>query len=117
MRSFVPLPTNAGVWAGVKRDRPGSARARDFIDIYAIMNARRVELATRPNRELLAHIFAAKRVTLSLLRKIGEYREFHRTNYEAVVATVKAGVTLKEFDFYVDFVLDLIQQLEPLGDE
>jgi hypothetical protein len=51
------------------------------------------------------------------LRKADKYREFHRTNYNAVTATVKAGVTLKEFDFYVDFVLDLIEQLEPLGDE
>jgi hypothetical protein len=34
-----------------------------------------------------------------------------------VAATVKAGVILKEFDFYVDFVLNLIKQLEPLGDE
>jgi hypothetical protein len=101
----------------VKRGRPGSARARDFIDIHSLMSARKVDLTAERNRELLMLVFAAKRVKLSLLRKVDLYREFHRTNYEAVVATVKAGVKLKEFDFYIDFVLDLIKQLEPLGDE
>ena len=54
---------------------------------------------------------------MSLLRNVDLYREFHRTNYDAVVATVKAGVALRDFDFYVDFVIDLIKRLEPLGDE
>ncbi len=101
----------------VKRSRAGSPRARDFIDIHTLMSARKVDLTTEQNRKLLAQVFSAKRVKLSLLRKVDMYREFHRTNYDAVAATVKAGVTLKEFDFYVDFVLDLIKQLEPLGDE
>ncbi len=101
----------------VKRNRAGSPRARDFIDIQTLVNARWIVLTTRENRELLTQIFAAKRVKLSLLRKINEYREFHRTEYPAVEATVKADVTLKGFDFYFDFVIDLIKQLEPLGDE
>jgi Nucleotidyl transferase AbiEii toxin, Type IV TA system len=101
----------------VKRGRAGSSRARDFIDIHTLINARKIDLTTEQNRELLAQIFASKRVKLSLLRKVNEYREFHRNNYPAVAAAVKAGVTLKEFDFYVDFVLDLIKQLEPFGDE
>ena len=101
----------------VKRGRAGSPRARDFIDIHTLMTARQIDLTTKENRELLAQVFAAKRVRLSLLGEIGKYREFHRTNYNAVAATVKAGVILREFDFYVDFVLNLIKQLEPLGDE
>jgi Nucleotidyl transferase AbiEii toxin, Type IV TA system len=101
----------------VKRDRAGSSRARDFIDIHTIMSARNVDLTIKQNRELLAQVFASKRVKLSLLRNVDKYREFHRVSYLAVAATVKAGVMLKEFDFYIDFVLDLIKQLEPLGDE
>ena len=101
----------------VKRERSGGPRARDFIDIQTLMTARKVDLSTEQNRELLARIFASKRVKLSLLRKIDKYRKFHRTSYNAVAATVKAGVTLMEFDRYVDFVVDLIEQLEPLGDE
>jgi predicted nucleotidyltransferase component of viral defense system len=101
----------------VKRSRAGSPRARDFIDIHTLLSARNVDLTLKQNRELLAQVFTSKRVKPSLLRKVGNYREFHRTNYNAVAATVKAGVTLKDFDFYVDFVIDLIEQLEPLGDE
>jgi nucleotidyltransferase AbiEii toxin of type IV toxin-antitoxin system len=101
----------------VKRNRAGSPRARDFVDIQTLINVLKVDLTTPENRELLARVFAAKRVKLSLLRKVDQYREFHRTNYDAVVDTVKAGVTLKGFDFYVDSMLDLIEQLEPLGDE
>ena len=101
----------------VKRNRPGASRARDFIDIHSLMSARKINLTARQNRELLSQVFAAKRVSLSLLRKVEQYREFHRTSYAAVVDTVKADVTLKGFDFYVNFVLELIKQLEPLGDE
>jgi hypothetical protein len=97
--------------------RPGSARARDFVDIQMLVSRYKIDLTTAENRELLARVFAAKRVKLSLLRKVDKYREFHRTDYPAVAATVKAGVTLKDFDWYVDFVLALIRQLEPLGDE
>jgi hypothetical protein len=56
-------------------------------------------------------------VNLSLLRKIDHYREFHRIDYPAVAATVKPGVTLREFDYYVDFVVGEVRKLEPLGDE
>ena len=101
----------------VNRQRAGSARARDFIDITSLVTMMKVDLSTKENRELLGHVFAAKRVKLSLLREIDKYRDFHRTNYEAVAATTKPGITLKGFDFYVDFVLGLIRQLEPLGDE
>jgi hypothetical protein len=101
----------------VKRNRAGAARARDFIDIHTIMTAFTIDLTTGQNRELLAQIFACKRVDRVLLRSVGRYREFHRTNYDAVLDTVKPGVKLKRFDFYVDYVLDLIGHLEPLGDE
>ena len=101
----------------VKRNRSGGSRARDFIDIERVITVCDIDLATKENRALLANVFAAKRVRLSLLRNVDRYREFHRQNYDAVVATVKPGVALKEFDFYVDFVLELVKRLEPLGDE
>jgi hypothetical protein len=101
----------------VKRNRPGSARARDFIDIERVIGTCSVDPTKEENRTLLTSVFAAKRVKLSLLRNVETYREFHRQNYDAVVAAVKPGVTLKEFDYYVDFVLELIERLEPLGDE
>lgn len=101
----------------VKRTRTGAARARDFVDIHSLAIAKKVDLSTRENRDLLARVFEVKRVKLGLLRLVGNYRDFHRTNFSSVVDTVNTGVVLEEFDFYVDFVLELIRQLEPLGDE
>ena len=101
----------------VKRSRPGSPRARDFIDIERVITSCSVDLTTKENRVLLNGVFAAKRVDPTLLRNVNTYREFHRQNYPAVVASVKPGLTLKDFDFYVNFVLELIKRLEPLGDK
>jgi len=71
-------------------------------------------MASEENKELLSAVFGAKRVPLPLLGSIKDYREFHRADYPAVEATVKAGVKLREFDFYFEYVLALVQQLEPL---
>lgn len=99
----------------VHRNRTGSARARDFVDIYQLMENFKLDLATAENCLLLRNIFDAKRVPLALLNQLPEYREFHRPDFAAVKATVKAGVVLKEFDFYFDYVLRVWSRLKALG--
>ena len=98
----------------VKRNRPGAARARDFLDIHTLVTERKIDLGSQTNRELLLQVFQAKRVPLSLLGLIRDYREFHRADFPAVKATVKPGVEIREFDFYFDYVLRLVEQLKPL---
>ena len=98
----------------VKRDRPGSPRARDFVDIHALVGLFNIDVSTRSNLELVTNIFAAKRVPLSFLRQIEKHRDFHRAGFPAVEATVKAGVKLEGFDVYFDFVLGLVGKLKPL---
>jgi Nucleotidyl transferase AbiEii toxin, Type IV TA system len=101
----------------VKRtQRPGSPRARDFLDIYAVITHAHVVMTSPENRKLLAQIFEAKKVPLQLLNSIEQQREFHRSDFLAVVQTVKAGVALEEFDFYFDFVLNLAADLKAAGD-
>jgi hypothetical protein len=104
----------------VKRTgRPGSSRARDYLDIYILVTERKVDITSPNNRILLKHIFEAKRVPTKLLQLVAtsEVREFHRLNFAAVQATVKAGMKLEGFDFYADFVERLLKGLEPFGDE
>ena len=96
----------------VKRRRAGAARARDFLDIHTLVVQRDLDMTTRENRELLRHIFLAKRVPLFLLGRMGRYREFHRGDFPAVKDTVKPGVKLEDFDFYFDFVLKLVSSLK-----
>jgi len=88
-------------------------RARDFYDIHSIVSAIDMNFSEAENVELLRNIFAAKRVPLSLLKKIPEYRDFHRPDWPAVVDSV--AVRLNDFDYYYDFVIQIVQLLESLG--
>lgn len=103
----------------IKRTRKGSSRARDFFDIHSLVTTQNIDVSTDSFRDLVRSVFKAKRVPLSLLRKVGEseVREFHRIDFAAVQNTVKPGTPLEAFDFYVDFVVKLVGLLEPLGDE
>jgi predicted nucleotidyltransferase component of viral defense system len=93
--------------------RHPTARARDFYDVHTIVTQGKVKLATPENAELLRQIFAAKDVPVALLNKIVKQREFHRPDWAAVVNSVSGK--LKDFDFYFDFVLDLVRALQACG--
>jgi hypothetical protein len=77
-----------------------------------VLVERGVELSTTEHLELIRAMFAAKDVPLNLLGKIGHYREFHRADWDAVI--LAAGVELKDFDFYFDYVLEKVKALESL---
>jgi hypothetical protein len=83
----------------IKRGRPGASRARDFVDIHALVTQRGIDMSTQENSKLIFHMFGAKRVPLALLGLIGKYREFHRMDFQAVKDTVRPGVMLAEFNF------------------
>lgn len=93
------------------RSQP-SPRARDYYDIWRVVTAARLNLATAENIDLARHIFAAKKVPLALLGKVREQREIHRPDWPAVVVAV--AETLNDFDFYFDFVVEQIAALKPL---
>ena len=95
----------------VHRSRAGSPRARDFLDIHTLVSHYRLDLFSPENLELAKLIFHAKRVPLELIGKIGEFREFHRSDFRAVKDTVKPGVVVQDFDFYFDFVLELAARI------
>ncbi len=90
----------------VKRGRPGSARARDFLDIYTLISHYKLDMTTPENLQLIRLVFEAKRVPLELIGKIKEFREFHMADFRSVKDTVKPGVALRDFDFYFEFLLD-----------
>jgi predicted nucleotidyltransferase component of viral defense system len=98
----------------VKRQRAGSGRARDFLDIFVACDLLDVDF-TRPHfHEVVRRTFAAKRVPLALIGEIHQQREFHRPDFVSVQATVKPGFALKSFDEYFDFVVDKCHALEVL---
>ena len=99
------------------RSQKARPRARDFFDIFALIEGRSVDLDTVQTKDLLQGMFNAKRVSLSLLGCIDEHREFHRSDFDAVKATVKPGIDVKSFDFYVDFVVTQVARLKALWKE
>lgn len=102
----------------VKRTRPGSARARDFVDVRVLVDRFSLELVHPDNLDLLRRTFAAKKVPLNLLANLLPYRDFHRADFQAVKDSVKPGVRLEQFDFYFDYVVALGERLlKALGDK
>ena len=88
-------------------------RARDFLDVHNILIGRTIDLTERDNLALFTPIFEAKNVPLTLLFKIQTQREFHRADWDAVIAS--AAQRLEPFDHYFDFTLQLIDQLKAAG--
>lgn len=90
-------------------------RAKDFFDIYTIVEHWKtpVDLYTDENIKMLKEIFAVKKVPLSFLSNLESYREYHRDNFNAVIDTV-SGLRLESYDYYVDYVIRLLEPLEHL---
>jgi predicted nucleotidyltransferase component of viral defense system len=87
------------------------SRARDFYDIYNLTKTFTIDYASSDNIELCKNIFDAKHVPLEFIRLIPDQREFHRQSWESVINTVNQKESLKEFDFYFDFVVDIFGKL------
>jgi predicted nucleotidyltransferase component of viral defense system len=88
-------------------------RGRDFYDIHLLMEEFGIDPGKEGNKDLIKGIFEAKKVPLEWIRKIQDYREYHRENFEASLRdTVTKEEELENFDFYFDFVLDSFEKLE-----
>jgi predicted nucleotidyltransferase component of viral defense system len=92
--------------------RNRSPRARDFYDIYVVLNQGKVDWASEQCLELARDIFAAKTVPLKLIELVPQYREFHRQDWPSVENSVRES--LSPFDFYVDFVVEQSKKLQAL---
>lgn len=89
-----------------------SPRARDFFDIYTIVNTCHVDLTSAENKTLVKAVFAAKRVPVHYLMFVRRYKEFHAVDFDLVRDIVKPDVKLRDFGFYFDFVADICDRLQ-----
>lgn len=101
----------------IHRTSLGNQRARDFIDIEALIKKFGIDLSTEQSRQIIEQMFTAKRVPLSFLSQIPATRDFHALGVDEVRAAMKPGVRVESFDYYFDFVVDEVQKLEPLWHE
>jgi hypothetical protein len=90
-------------------------RARDFYDVHTVVTRLSLRLGSAKHVELARAIFGAKDVPVSLLREIRRTREYHAPDWPSV--QVSGDSSLRDFDFYFDFVVDLAERLEPLWEE
>jgi len=88
-----------------------TARARDFFDIYTVVEHFNINLTTNENLRLLKNIFKAKEVPVNLIGNIEEFREYHRPDFIAVENTVKPNIRIKDFDYYFDYVVNKCNEL------
>lgn len=88
-------------------------RARDFYDIWMITQ-RFAQLNLTP--DLFRNIFNAKRVPLAFLNDFEDLRERNRSNWDVVRQTIHNDEELAEYDYYFDFVKDLINPFTSLSD-
>ena len=92
----------------VKREnRPGSQRARDFLDIHTLVESLALDMLSPKALDITRQMFGLKHVELDWLGNINHYREVHRNGFPSVTATVSRDFELQEFDFYVDYVVQL----------
>jgi len=87
-------------------------RARDFYDIYIINQTFPIDMKSERTKDLLKSIFEVKKVPLSTITDIATHKDLHRADFDSLKDTVRIGTDLKQFDFYFDYVLDLLQQMD-----
>jgi hypothetical protein len=71
-----------------------------------------LDFATPEFQELVRAAFEAKAVPLSLLRQIRDHREFHRSDWPAVVVALSQPA--QDYDVYFDFVVGQVEKLKAL---
>jgi len=97
----------------------GRPRGRDFLDLHTIVEHFRIDFADTRLHETLLGVFRVKEVSLRLLGEIKteDVKEYHRDDFENIAATVRPGADLQSFEFYWRYVVDRVEQLEPLWNE
>lgn len=81
------------------------ARARDFYDIFYIMETHPISPGTKENIDLIENVFRAKKVPVHFIKKIRANKNIHLDDWKSVKDTVSAKESIQDFDFYFDFVL------------
>jgi predicted nucleotidyltransferase component of viral defense system len=89
----------------------GRPRPRDFYDIYTILESDKIPDLDLKSEENIGHMkkcFDAKRVPLNLVEEIKNTREFHKQEEAKLKDSILNKKEYKGFDFYFDYVLQLI---------
>jgi hypothetical protein len=98
-------------YSAIINTRTQRERARDFYDIYTLMEHFQINIFTPESKELLQNIFDAKRVPLEYISLVKNYKNRHEQGFKSVQESVFAGEEVKDFDFYFEYVLGNFEKL------
>ncbi|MFC3978353.1 nucleotidyl transferase AbiEii/AbiGii toxin family protein [Belliella kenyensis] len=87
------------------------ARARDFYDIHFLMEEFEIAPEKPENLKMLSEIFSAKKVPLEFITILQTSLELHKENWTDVKTTVSSLETIKDFDYYFEYVLSKFEKL------
>lgn len=94
------------------RKTTATARARDFFDIYTVLsNFTEINIVSDENLALMKNVFSAKDVPLKLLKYVKDYKDFHELDFSSLKDTIKSDVSLKDYDYYFEYVDSLCHNL------
>ena len=95
-------------YAGIVPSHSPRPRARDFYDIELICEQHEIDINFAASKELVNHIFEAKKVPLSFINNIAGNDAIHRQDWQNVVDTLPAAerAEVKDFDYYFSFVVE-----------
>lgn len=88
-------------------------RARDFYDIHTLLKHFPINIFTSESKELLQHIFDAKRVPFDYISLVRNYKNRHEEGFASVIESIPVGDRgdLRDFDFYFEYVLSNFERL------
>lgn len=88
-------------------------RARDFYDIYTLMQHYPIDIKTPYFKEILKHIFDAKKVPFMYVKEIKNYKEIHQQDFIQLENTVSAPekAEMKDFDFYFQYIIENFENI------
>lgn len=87
-------------------------RSRDFYDIFCLTEKFDINFNSEKNIELLKDIFNIKRVPLSFMRDIEQHKDYFEQDFQSVKDTVLDKSELKEFNFYFNYVVKLVEGIK-----
>lgn len=95
-----------------QKERKLKARARDFYDIYILLEYLDVPYNSDDFKKTLKEVFSAKRVPHDYLKKIRGMYEVHKSDFISVQTTTNdLELKKKDFDFFFDYFMERFEDI------
>jgi predicted nucleotidyltransferase component of viral defense system len=99
------------MYSSIVPDFSPRSRARDFYDIFYILDGYNIDMESEENKTILKHVFDAKKVPLDYIKELRNHKSIHADNWNSVTNTVSNTTKIEDFDFYFNFVLDKFENI------